>query len=100
MKISSKNPAKQIEEADFVLINRIDQMSDEQLSELRQLVSNTYPQTTVLGVSALTGQGFDQLIRLLERRDAFAHRNIDVVQLDRAGCVSPGNGSFRPPDVD
>lgn len=88
---------KQIEEADFVLINRIDQLSDGHVDELRELLATAYPETDVLCVSALTGQGFDELIELLARRGAFGQRKIDVdYDVYAAGEADLGwlNGQF------
>src|SRR5581483_3457346 len=58
---------KQLEEADAVLINRIDELSAAQTDELTGLVSGQYPGAAVLKVSARTGAGFDALAALLDQ---------------------------------
>src|SRR6476661_2897176 len=58
---------KQLEEADAILINRIDELAPTQIEELAQLVAAQYPGVPVLRVSARTGQGFDALTQLLDQ---------------------------------
>jgi G3E family GTPase len=70
---------QQLEEADFVAINRIDQLSAAQADELEALIRNQYRDVPVLKTSARTGQGFDALARFLERRGEFGNR---VLALD------------------
>ena len=53
---------KQLEEADFLIINRIDELSDEQIDELMKLLANRLPQTPVLKISAKSGIGMQQLL--------------------------------------
>src|SRR3954453_6020429 len=48
---------KQLEEADALVVNRIDELAPETLAELRELVKKTFPGTEVLEMSARTGQG-------------------------------------------
>src|SRR5438874_4927698 len=50
---------KQLEEADAVVINRIDELLPEALAELSALVAQQFPGTPLLKLSAKTGQGFD-----------------------------------------
>lgn len=53
---------KQLEEADLILMNRIDELSDVERETLTKLLHQEYPETTVLPVSAKTGEGFEQVI--------------------------------------
>ena len=69
---------KQLEEADFILINKIDELTDEVVDELKQLLTCEFPERDVLGVSARTGQGFPALIEMLDRRGDFGNRGMDV----------------------
>jgi Ni2+-binding GTPase involved in maturation of urease and hydrogenase len=69
---------KQIEEADFVVINRIDELSSADVVELQMLIENQYPGRSVLRCSAKTGEGFDALIQTLELRGRFGRRVVDV----------------------
>jgi Ni2+-binding GTPase involved in maturation of urease and hydrogenase len=65
---------QQLEEADFVAINRIDQLSAEQVDELERLVRNQYPDVPILRTSAKTGQGFEAFVEFLERPGDFGNR--------------------------
>jgi Ni2+-binding GTPase involved in maturation of urease and hydrogenase len=58
---------KQIEEADVIVINKIDKLSSEERTELAQLLSERWPGKRLLAMSARSGEGFDQLIALLDR---------------------------------
>ena len=58
---------KQLEEADAILINRIDESTRRRLDELTRLLAEQFPGTPVLRVSAKTGQGFDALTDLLDQ---------------------------------
>jgi G3E family GTPase len=69
---------KQLEEADAIAVNRIDELSAAAQEELAGLVSSKYPGTPVLRVSAKTGQGFDALIELLEQEGDFGRKILDI----------------------
>ncbi len=69
---------KQIEEADFVIINRIDELSQNQLEDLTAKLAEQYPTTPVLRISAKRGDGFDELCQHLELRGQFGKRAMDV----------------------
>lgn len=69
---------KQIEEADAVLINRADELSDDEAAELSQLVAEHCPGVPVLRVSAKTGAGFDAVTELLEQDGDFGRRVLEI----------------------
>jgi G3E family GTPase len=69
---------KQLEEADAVVINRIDEFDPAGVEELSQLVATNYPGMPVLRVSAQTGQGFEQLIELLDQDGGFGQKVLDI----------------------
>ena len=69
---------KQLEEADAVLINRADELSDAEAESLGTLISEHCPGTPVLRVSAKTGQGFDALIAFLGQDGDFGRRILDI----------------------
>lgn len=58
---------KQIEEADIVVLNKIDKLSEAQREELLELVRGRFAEKELLAVSARDGLGFDQLIEALGR---------------------------------
>jgi Ni2+-binding GTPase involved in maturation of urease and hydrogenase len=69
---------KQLEEADAILINRADELSPTELENLSQLVSEQFPGTPVLRVSATTGAGFDAVMELLDQQGAFGRKILDI----------------------
>ncbi|GAB5442424.1 MAG: GTP-binding protein [Fuerstiella sp.] len=69
---------KQIEEADLVLINRIDELSDTQADELQQLIQQHCPERPVLRISAKTGDGFEALTEWLGQDGDFGRRILDI----------------------
>jgi G3E family GTPase len=69
---------KQLEEADFLILNRIDELSADEANELAALLSEQYPGRPVLRMSAKTGAGFDALCEMLDQRGQFATRMMDV----------------------
>jgi Ni2+-binding GTPase involved in maturation of urease and hydrogenase len=69
---------KQLEEADAIAINRIDELKQDQIEELVKLVAAGYPGVPVLRLSAKTGQGFDALTQLLDQQGRFGHRILEI----------------------
>lgn len=69
---------KQIEEADFVIINRIDELSVELISELSEAVATQFPGIPCVRFSAVTGAGFDALLKTLEGTGQSGTREMDV----------------------
>ena len=52
---------KQLEEADAIVLNRIDELTAAEVDELAALVSAEYPGVPLLRISAKTGNGFEAL---------------------------------------
>lgn len=69
---------KQLEEADLILINRVDELSPAELSELQGLLEQNYPQVPRLPVSAKTGHGFDACFEFLAQDGEFGRRVLDI----------------------
>ncbi len=69
---------KQLEEADAVLLNRIDELTTAQVEEIAGLVGKEYPGVPVLRVSAKTGAGFDAVHELLNQEGAFGRKILDI----------------------
>ncbi|MBB01852.1 MAG: cobalamin biosynthesis protein P47K [Planctomyces sp.] len=69
---------KQLEEADAVLINRCDELSDEEAQELEQLIRDRHPDTPVVRISAKTGQGVPALLEFLDQRGDFGRKILDI----------------------
>jgi G3E family GTPase len=69
---------KQLEEADAIAINRIDEMLPSAIEELAELVADRYPGTPILRVSAKTGQGFEAITELLDQQGNFGRKILDI----------------------
>lgn len=73
---------KQLEEADVLLINRIDELSPEAVDQLERLLAEQYPGRTIIRMSAKTGENIDQLMSALaqpaSRRSAMMEVDYDV----------------------
>jgi G3E family GTPase len=69
---------KQLEEADAIALNRIDELAPEAVEELAGLVQRSYPGTPVLRLSAKTGQGFEALTGLLDQDGNFGRKILDI----------------------
>src|SRR5260370_24066419 len=69
---------KQLEEADAIVLNRIDELSAAALNEIIGLVEKDYPAVPLLPVSAKTGQGFEALIELLDQEGNFGRKILDI----------------------
>ncbi len=69
---------KQLEEADLILLNRMDELTAEQADELMALLRQRITETPVLKISARTGSGFSELVEWLDRQGDFGRRLLDI----------------------
>ncbi len=69
---------KQLEEADAIVVNRVDEMDETALTELTNRINDAFPSTPVLRVSAKEGTGFDALTALLEQQGNFGRKVLDI----------------------
>jgi Ni2+-binding GTPase involved in maturation of urease and hydrogenase len=69
---------KQMEEADLILLNRIDELSPTDRKSLTELMEKNFPGTPVLPVSAKTGEGFDAYAAFLEQDGVFGRKILDI----------------------
>ncbi|REJ89673.1 MAG: cobalamin biosynthesis protein P47K [Planctomycetota bacterium] len=69
---------KQLEEADAILINRIDELSAGELESLETLVREHHPATPILRISARTGEGIDGLVEYLDQEGDFGRKVLDI----------------------
>ena len=68
----------QIEEADFIVVNRIDELDPADVRELSQLLEAQFPGRPVVRMSAKSGEGFDAFCAYLDQRGDFGRRVMDV----------------------
>ncbi len=69
---------KQIEEADIVVINKIDQLTSSDLAALKTRVAQGCPGATVFMLSANTGEGVDAWLDEVTRRSDAGRRLAEV----------------------
>ncbi|QDV25388.1 CobW-like GTP-binding protein [Aureliella helgolandensis] len=73
---------KQLEEAEIVLLNRIDELSAEEVQRLTTYIHEQYPGREVIGISARTGENVDAVFTSLHRiaspRDTTMEVDYDV----------------------
>lgn len=69
---------KQLEEADLILLNRIDELSKAEADELYDLVSSYRPGIPILRMSARTGEGFDAVVDFLDQKGEFGRHILDL----------------------
>jgi Ni2+-binding GTPase involved in maturation of urease and hydrogenase len=70
---------KQIEEADFVIVNRIDELSPEDVDNLEGLLVEQFEDRPIVRMSAKTGEGFESFCEFLDQKGNFGQRLLDVV---------------------
>lgn len=69
---------KQIEEADFVIVNRIDELEPAAVEELAMLLDEQFAGRPIVRMSAKTGTGFAALCEFLDQRGVFGRRLMEV----------------------
>ena len=69
---------KQLEEADAILVNRVDELDPREVEELAQLINRNYPGRPILKISARTGAGCEALEALLDQQGEFGRRVLDI----------------------
>src|SRR5258707_9997833 len=69
---------KQLEEADAIVINRIDELQPGAVNVLAGLVAKEYAGVPVVRLSAKTGQGFEGLVELLDQDGNFGCKILDI----------------------
>lgn len=69
---------KQLEEADFLVINRIDELPGDEVEEIYSLLQKSYPETPIVKMSAKSGEGFDAYTEFLAQTGSFGQRILDI----------------------
>ncbi|MDR2389636.1 MAG: cobalamin synthesis protein P47K [Tannerellaceae bacterium] len=69
---------KQLEESDIILITKTDLVAPEELATLKKRIAKAYPSSTIIAVSALTGEGIDQWLEEVSKRTDAGLRLADV----------------------
>ena len=69
---------KQLEESELILINRIDELTDQQQSLLRTCIEDQYPGRPIIPISAKTGENIETLFDALAAEPAARERLMEV----------------------
>jgi len=69
---------KQLEESDMIVINKKDLLTASQLEELVNKTKQAYPDSTVVTISAATGEGIDAWLDEVIRRNDAGNRLVEV----------------------
>lgn len=69
---------KQLQEADFILLNRIDELTPAQADQLQSLLGQAVPGTPILRISARRAVGFDPLLEFLDQQGDFGRKLLDL----------------------
>ena len=69
---------KQIEEADFVIVNRIDELSEEEVEHLAGLVEQQFEGRPIVRMSAKTGEGVAAFCEFVDQKGDFGRRLMEV----------------------
>lgn len=69
---------RQLEEADLIVVNKVDLLPVEQQQQLRAVLQQRYPKAQVLLISARSGEGFNAWLEAIEAGTAAAGDAMDV----------------------
>jgi G3E family GTPase len=69
---------KQLEEADFIALNKIDTLPGAEVEQLCRFAATVNPTAPVIPISARNGEGFDRLLELIDSPGAVATRPLTV----------------------
>lgn len=69
---------KQLEEADFIILNRIDELTPERIAQLLELIKQEFPNVPCVKISATTGVGFNALAEQLDKKGEYGVRTMEV----------------------
>ena len=64
---------KQLEEADIIALNKIDTLNSQDSKVLLRTLKEKFPQAKIIGISALTGEGFDSWLRALDSKSSLGN---------------------------
>ena len=69
---------KQLEELISLIVNRIDELSIDEVSELESLLMTKHPDIPVVKISAKTGEGMEQLVSMIDQQGEFGSRILEL----------------------
>ena len=69
---------KQIEEADILIVNKIDSLTDDELSKMERLVNSKFPEKTILFQNSLDKENINQWLITLENFKSGARSSLEI----------------------
>jgi G3E family GTPase len=69
---------KQIEEADILIVNKIDSLTDEELNKMERLVNNKFPEKTILFQNSLDKESINQWLITQENYKAGTRSSLEI----------------------
>lgn len=69
---------KQLEEADIIVVNKVDQLSEAELAELKAALAAEFPHAEILSASARDGAGLDDWFTRLREQTQVARKTMEV----------------------
>ena len=69
---------KQLEEADLIVLNKVDRLSGAELADLKASLAERFPDTPLLTMSAMTGEGVDAWLDFISQNQAAGRRIAEV----------------------
>ncbi len=69
---------KQLEEAQLLVLNKVDRLSETEQAELIDLLHQRFPNKKILPASGTTGEGFPELITALEANNGFTDQPLEI----------------------
>lgn len=89
---------KQLEEADLIVVNKVDLLADGPLARLQELLSAQFPQAQVLAISARENRGIDDWLQALSKGPGRAAGAMEVdydLYADGEALLGWLNGQYR-----
>ena len=74
--------SKQLEEADCIVLNKTDQLSESEIQDLKLQLTHKFPNAQIITLSAVTGTGVDEWLDII-LKDSPAGRNILEIDYDK-----------------
>ncbi|NOZ39640.1 MAG: cobalamin biosynthesis protein P47K [Planctomycetes bacterium] len=69
---------KQLEEAQLIVLNKVDRLTDDEQAELLRLLHERFPEKKILSASGTTGAGFEDLIVALAADNPLTDQPLDI----------------------
>lgn len=69
---------KQLEEAQIIVLNKVDKLSTDERTELLQLLQQRFPDQMIFAASGTSGEGFEALIDAFDSQNELTEQTLDI----------------------